>query len=574
MIRHFSSLNSKQIQILLIVLVLGLAVLITYYPAINAGYIWDDDLHVTNNTSLHSWQGLQDIWIKIGATPQYYPMVFSSFWIEYQFWELNPIGFHINNILLHLLNSLLLWRLLSFLGVRGALLASAIFALHPVHVESVAWISERKNVLSGFFYLSSILIYLRYFIFSTSPHTKKTWFFYLSSLTLFLFALLSKTVTCSLPATLLLILWWKGVKINKRVLASLVPFFLLAMVMGIITIWMEHNVVGASGNEWQFSFLERFVIAGWAVWFYIGKLIIPISLTFIYPQFAISGSVWQFYLPVSLLFLILVLWFYRKKIGKGPLVCLLFFTGTLFPALGFIDFYPMRYSFVADHFQYLASIGPITFIAVIISEVTTDNIKLFNKDVLSRISKCIISVLLILLITLSWKQAHIYENTITLWEDTIKKNSGAWIAHNNLGSEHTLLGNYDIAIYHYLQAIQLIPQNIAAYNNIGYALNKIGMYGDAIYWLKLGYDIDEEDFHSNNNLGMVYMNLEDLKQANYYYYKALEIFPNSTDTLNNIGVVQLNLGNVDKAMQYFREALRIEPDHVNANDNLRAINEK
>ena len=344
--------------------------------------------------------------------------------------------------------------------------------------------------------------------------------------------------------------------------------------MGIITIWMEHNVVGARGNEWQFSFIQRIIMAGWAIWFYIGKLIAPISLNFIYSQLAISDSIWQFYLPVSVLLLTLALWLCREKIGKGPLVCFLFFTGTLFPALGFIDFYPMRYSFVADHFQYLASIGPITLFAAIISGVTTDKLTLFNKKVLNQITKSIACILLVLFISLSWKQAHIYENTMTLWEDTIKKNPGAWIAHNNLGSEHTLLGNYDIAIFHYLQAIQLVPQNIAAYNNIGYVLNNIGMHGDAIYWLELAYDIDEEDFHANNNLGMAYMNLGDLTQANNYYYRALEIFPNSTDTLNNIGIVQLNLGNIDKAMQYFSEALKIDPDHVNANNNLRAINMK
>src|SRR5216684_8061750 len=220
--------------------------LVAYIPAAGCGFIWDDDAYVTNNRTLRTAAGLQDIWLKPGSVPQYYPLVFSSFWVEYHLWELAPAGFHWVNALLHGLNVALLWLILSRLGVPGAWFAAAIFALHPVHVESVAWITERKNVLSGLFYLAALLAYLQFVLpapgagLLTRPKASRrvqqtlaerasaeraasrspfsvlrslfsagSWGWYGLALILFLCALLSKTVACSLPAALFLLLWWK-----------------------------------------------------------------------------------------------------------------------------------------------------------------------------------------------------------------------------------------------------------------------------------------------------------------------------------------------------------------------------
>ncbi|HOW19171.1 MAG TPA: O-GlcNAc transferase, partial [Phycisphaerae bacterium] len=334
-------------------LLLALAV---YIPAMRGGFVWDDDDYVTENRTLRSLDGLGRIWFDIRATPQYYPLVFTSFWLEYHLWDSRPGGYHVVNILLHGTSAVLLWLVLRRLAVPGAWFAAAVFAVHPVHVESVAWITERKNVLSGVFYLSAALVWLR-FAGLDCPRAAEPRRRSLYAIGLFLFAcaLLSKSVTASLPAALLLVLWWKRGRIARGDFLPLVPFFALGAVMGLITAWVERHHVGAEGAEWALSAAERCLIAGRALWFYAAKLIWPVRLTFIYPRWPIdSGVWWQYLYPIAAVAAIGLLWGLRRRIGRGPLVAVLFFAITLAPALGFFDVYPMRYSFVADHFQYHA----------------------------------------------------------------------------------------------------------------------------------------------------------------------------------------------------------------------------
>ncbi|MCP4901658.1 MAG: O-GlcNAc transferase, partial [bacterium] len=328
-----------------------------YFPVVSCGFIWDDDAYVERNGNLQGVRGLYRIWFDVTATPQYYPMVHTTYWFEYQLWELKPAGFHVTNVLLHWIAAVLLWRILSLLNVPGAWLIAAVFGLHPVHVESVAWITERKNVLSAVFYLGSALAYLRCKLGSGSRWLSTV------SLLLFVAALLSKTVTATLPAALLLILWWKRERLCREDVRELLPFFALSLAFGMLTAWLEVHHVGALGDEWSLTFLERTLLAGKIVCFYIWKLLWPSNLTFIYERWnANFHSAWQLAFPAAVTAVLLTLWGLRNRLGRGPLVAVLFFIGTLFPALDFFDVYPMRYSFVADHFQYLASIGIIALV--------------------------------------------------------------------------------------------------------------------------------------------------------------------------------------------------------------------
>ena len=241
-------------------------------PALRGGFTWDDDAYVTNNITLRSAPGLSRIWGQLTATPQYYPLVFTSFWLEYHLWGLNPLGYHIVNVLLHTLAAMLLWRVLVRLQVPGAWLAAGIFALHPVAVESVAWVTERKNVLSAVFYFAAALAYLRWQERETSDRGANAHYFL--SLTLFICALFSKTVTASLPAALLLVMWWKRGRVAGRDVRPLVPFFVAGAALALVTAWLERTHVGASGPDWALSFLDRCLIAGRALWFYAGKLLV------------------------------------------------------------------------------------------------------------------------------------------------------------------------------------------------------------------------------------------------------------------------------------------------------------
>lgn len=435
---------------------LALLTVIVYLPALRDRFIWDDDLYVTENQTLTSLDGLRRLWVEPTVNVQYYPLVHTTFWIERHWWGLQPAGYHLNNVLLHALNALLLCLVLRRLRVPGAWLAAAIFAVHPVMVESVAWITERKNVLSTAFYLLSLLAWFR-FAPPDDERAARRWRFYFLALALFLGALLSKTVTCSLPVALLLIAWWKRGRIQWRDALPTLPFFALGAALGLTTAWLEKHTVGASGADYSLTFFDRCVLAGRAVWFYAGKLAWPAELVFIYPRWRVDASqAWQWIFPAALWGGLAALYFLREKIGRGPLAAVLFFVATLFPALGFVDVFPFRYSFVADHFQYLASLGLITLFAALAARLATR-----GRAILPAVAGAI----LVWLGLLTWLQASVYFNLETLWRDTLDKNNEALIAHFNLANLLGTQGKLEEARAHYDEALRIDPRFFEALAN-------------------------------------------------------------------------------------------------------------
>jgi len=554
-----------------------LVTLLTYVPAMRAGYIWDDDHHITENSTLRTPDGLRRIWLEPKALPQYYPLVHTTFWLEYHLWKLHPFGYHLVNVLLHGCNAILLLLLLRYLRVPGDWLAALIFALHPVQVESVAWITERKNVLSGLFYLSSFLAYLRFYdLASNSDHISSSthpaapewsghpWLFYALSLLLFLCALLSKTVTCSLPAAILLVLWWKRDRIRWRDLPPLIPYFVVGVFLGLTTIWLEKHHVYAQGAEWALSFVDRCLVAGRALWFYAGKLLWPQKLTFIYPRWQIdSGVWWQYLFPLAAVAVIVILWLLRRRIGKGPFVAVAFFAGTLLPALGFFDIYPMRFSFVADHFQYLASIG---LLALAAAAMTTFFGRLGPRQSFVGIVVCM-AVLFVFGLQV-WKQGNIYKDAETLYRDTISKNPNAWMAHNNLGVFLEQQGNLDEAMAHFAKAIRIKPDHALAHYNMAEALARQEKFEEAMAYNLKALQIKPDFPQPYNFLGMIYARQGKIDQAILYFHKALKLSPYYASARNNLGALLAREGKLDEAIAQLSEALRILPDYATAHNNL------
>ena len=434
------------------------ATLLAYLPALRGAFLWNDSDYVTQ-PQLRSWHGLKLIWFKLGATEQYYPLLHSAFWTEHRLWGDSPLGYHVVNVVLHAISACLLVLILRRLAVPGAWLAAGIFALHPVAVESVAWISEQKNTLSLVFYLLAAMTYLGRghdadFAAGRPADGKirvMTPSQYLLATALFVLALLTKSVTATLPAALLVVIWWRQGSLSwRRDVLPLVPWFALGAASGLFSAWVERRFVGAVGSAFDLTAGQRFLVAGRVVWFYLTKLVWPTNLNFIYPRWVVStAAAGQYLFPLGALVLTGVLVLAR---GRGLLAGWLFFAGSLFPVLGFFNVYAFIFSFVADHFQYLAAFGIIVPVA--------SGLVLGWERLAPRAHGLGLALgvgLLGCLGLLTARQCRMYRDLPTFYETIIARNAACWMAHNNLGNVLRGLDRKDQAMAHYEKALQIRP---------------------------------------------------------------------------------------------------------------------
>lgn len=541
-------------------LLLAAATVLVYQQAWHAGYIWDDDVYVTENKLLTAPDGLRRIWFSFDSPSQYFPLVYTTFRLEHALWGLHPEGYHWVNILLHVANAFLVWRLLLVLRVPGAWLAAAIFALHPVQVESVAWITERKNVLMGLFFLLSLLAWVKF----VETSSKQRWRFYGLALVLYALALSSKTTACTLPAALLLILWLKKTQINWRRLTQIAPFVALGIGMGLVTVWWERYHQGTQGELFAIGLPERFLVASRALWFYAGKLLFPANLAFSYPRWTISlGNPLDYTWPLATAGLAAVIYFARHRLGRGPEVAVLFFAATLSPVLGFIMLYTFRYSFVADHYQYLASIGPIALAAAGITRAF---------DVLGErrrsLHGALCGALLVSLGLLSWRQCAMYTDSDTLWWTTISKNPDSWMAHNNIAISLLRKGRVEEAVAHYNKALELNPGYGEAHYNLANSLLWLGRVDEAIAHYEKALEINPNNVPAHYNLASVLAQSGKLDAAIDHYNKILEMDPNHAAAHNNLGAALARVGRTDEAVSHYLKALELNPDNAEAHYNF------
>ena len=543
----------------LFVLTLAAATIMAYRPAWNGGFLWDDDAYITNNELLTAPNGLRRIWLSFDSPSQYFPLTYTSFRIERALWGLNPSGYHWTNIFLHVANALLVWRLLARLKLPGAWLAAAIFALHPVQVESVAWITERKNVLMGFFFLLTLLAWIAF----TDESTRRPWRFYALAVILYALALSAKTTACTLPAALLLILWLQKKPIGKRRLIQILPFLILGFSMGLVAVWWERYHQGTHGPLFALSSLERTLVASHAVWFYLGKLLCPSNLIFIYPKWTIAATraldyTWLL-AGVALCFAIYLA---RRYLGRGVEVAAVFFVATLSPVLGFIMLYTFRYTFVADHYQYLACIAPIA----LFSAGTANLAGVFTRArpfILSA-AACLTAALW----ALTWRQSAMYGDIEALWRTTLAKNPNCWMAHNNLGIVLFQKGEIDEAVSHYRITLNLQPDFWDADYNLGTALLKKGEIDEAIAYCTRAVTIAPNDPDAQVALGNSLAQKERVDDAIAHYKKALAIRPDYFIAHYALGHIFLEKGEIDAAVFHSRAAVSIQPQNADAHTNL------
>jgi len=530
---------------------------VVYLPVLDGGFIWDDDQYVTDNRTLRSVAGLRQIWLDPHATVQYYPLTFTVFWIEYHLWGPNPAGFHMVNVLLHSVNAVLFWILLRRLRVPGAWWAAAVFALHPVHVMSVAWITELKNVLSGCFFLGALLAF-----FWDSESSRRSR--YALALGLYLCALLSKTSTSILPVAVILIEWWKQGRVGRKELLPLLPLFIMGIAFGTFTLWLEKHEKGAWGTEFAVPFLERLLVAGRSFWFCLGKLLWPARLTFLYPRWQMDPTrAWLYVYPLATIALFVTLWCTRRWIGRAPFAALLYFW-LAFPALVLVQLlYMMRYAFVSDHWQYLGSLG---MIALGVGGV----VRGFEcwGDEARWVGRVIASIVMIVLGLLTWRQGHVYRDVETLWRDTLAKNPECWMARIELGNLLFRQGYASEAMTEFERALQIKPDDPEAFNNLGIALAGSGRIPEAISYYEQALRLRPNYAEAYYNLGIVWQNTGRIGEAIHSYEEALRLNPNYAEAENNLGSVLVQQGRVTEALGHWERALRANPGYAEAHYNL------
>jgi Flp pilus assembly protein TadD len=535
-------------------------VILAYQPVWHAGFIWDDDAYVTQNKLLTVPDGLHRIWFSKDSPSQYFPLVYTTFRFERSLWGLNPAGYHWVNLLLHAANGLLVWRVLRRLALPGAWLAAVVFALHPVQVESVAWITERKNVMSLFFMLLAMLAWLE--LIEERPGRLR---FYGLALVCYALALFSKTTACTLPAALVLVLWLKHKPITWRRLAQVAPFVVLGVAMGLVTVWWERYHVGTHGPAFAIGLLERVLIAARGVWFYAGKLLWPANLTFSYPRWEIVPTDPAAYLWLALgAGLCWVVYRGRRFLGRAPEVAVVYYVAMLSPLLGFIMLYTFAYSFVADHYQYAASIGPLALAA---AGITLGVRALGARGALVYPVLC--GGLALALGSLTWHQALIYDNLETLWRDTMAKNPGSWMAHESLG---VLLlrrgGHLEEAVAQFQETLRLKPDEARAHDSLGIVLSQQGRLDEAMSHFEEAIRLQPKDPKAYNNLAMALQSQGRLDEAITQLEVALKWVPDDPELHNNLGMALGRKGRIDDAIPQLQEAIRLDPDNAQAHNNL------
>jgi len=591
------------------ILAITLLTVLAYFPVLTeGGFIWDDDDYLTKNRLLHDLPGLARIWTP-RQTHQYYPLVFTTFWLEYQIWELNPLGYHLVNVIIHIANALLLWRVMHVLRLpllTGWLIA-AVFALHPVHVESVAWITERKNVLSGLFYLLAALAYFRFDPMRdddadrSPPSRTSPWFFYALSLLAFVAALLSKSVTCSLPAALILVMLFRRQRLSIRRLLPLIPFFIVGVIAALHTAHLEKTTVGASGIDFDLSFIERCLIASKALLFYPFKLLIPWPVMFVYPRWSIDAgnplAYWSL-LAVAIIGLLTLAAYVKNR--RAPFIGLAYFAGTVFPAIGFFNVFPHRYSFVADHFQYLASIGVIALVIGVLTQLLRSSIRLgFAAAVI---------VPILFFITLT--QSSTYQSAETVWRDTLRKNDTAFLAHTNLAN--ILLRNTEPLLTagrpdraaplvnearsHAQRSIELDPESPTAHATLSEAMRMQvhigsaehpGLLEEALIHQQTAIDLARR--HTGDvppehlppimaghyfSLGRLLELLDRPEEAADAYHLSLRIVPENTTVLASLANLLVRRERLDEAVELYLRLLSIDGNDFAALGSLASVYER
>lgn len=526
-------------------------VLALYAPSFGAGFIWDDDTFVTHNRLIHASDGLWRLWFTREA-PDYWPLTSSLLWLEWRLWGGAASGFHAVNVALHALSCVLLWRIFARLELPGAWLGAALFAAHPVCVESVSWITERKNTLSFALCAASALLYLRA---EDGPQSGRLrW----SSFGVFVLSLLAKTSSVVLPPMLLVLAWWRRRRIGRADVLRAAPHFAAAALLGAVTVWFQSTNAIRESVIRDDGLGSRLLTAGRAVWFYLGKALAPLELCFVYPRWSLDESSATSLLPAAMLaFAFAAAWLARESLGRGPLAALSCYVIALAPTLGLIDVYFMRYSLVADHWQYFA----LPALCALAAAALVSGARRIG---VARAATPVALLALCALGAKSWSHQAVFRDLESLWTDTLAKNPQAWMAHNNLGLVRHSQRRFDEALEHFQAALRVEQDLPAVRYNLGVTLQSLRRHADAVTQFEIALELDPRQAAARSALGTSKLALGRFDEAVEDYRAALQLDPELLAAHNNLGNAMYSRERYADALEHYARALELRPDYVEA----------
>jgi tetratricopeptide (TPR) repeat protein len=566
---------------------LAIVAVVVYWPVFTGGFLLDDDTLLTQSALVKAADGLYRMWFTTEPL-DYWPLTNTSFWLEWRLWGMAAPGYHVTNVVLHVSSAVLLWAILERLSIPGARLAALLFLVHPVNVESVAWIAQRKNTLSMAFFLLSIFWYVKGVGPAKAGHydrakrggrsvrlqpdgarasrsvrlqpddgglTKWYWL----SLIAFVLAMLSKGSVAVLPAVLLLIAWWQRGTVTGRDVVRVAPFFVVSVALTLVNIWFQsHYTTGAIRDV---TFVERALGAGAVVWFYLYKALLPINLVFIYPQWTIHAGDVMWWLPLAAAVLVtaILIWQRRRPVVRALLGAWLFFGLALVPVMGWTDVYFMKFSLVADHYAYIAVIGVAAGVAAGLTMLARH----------AAWSWALVAVLAVL----TFRQSTLYADAESLYRATLEANPSTWLAHNDLG---VLLVDRapDQALHHFREAVRLEPNQIEPQNNLCHTAAHVGLLDEAIKACTDTIRIDPNIAAAHNDLGGALASQGRLDAARPEFEAAVKLDPQYADAHNNLANVFAMTGRDADAIVHYREAIRLAPGLAAAHRNLALLLEK
>lgn len=531
-----------------------LAAVVVYWPCLPGALVFDDNEWIIDmEWAFKLWNGLLQFWTVPGTTQQYYPLTATSFWIDYQLWGLNTFPYHLENVLLHGLSGVFFWFVLRQLGIGGAFFAAALYVVHPVMAESVAWITERKNVLSQALVLAALLAYGRSLHGWRPDAPPRSWSWWWFSFFLFVAAILAKITAFVFPAALLVISWWKYQKLSwKRDFLPVLPMFVVSIATSILISWMETEVLGASGEKFELPLVNRFVIAGQTISFYLGKLLWPHPICVIYYRWDLDPTVW--YQWAGLVFCAvmasLLAWKTLQGRWRGTTAATLLFLGMLFPLTGFLNVYGMLYAWVADRWVYMPSLPLFALVG-----------HLWQYAYLRKAQLVQIGSVIILIIcgVLTLQQSATYKTIDTFWQAAINGNANPWKARSDYADALITAGRASEAVEQLNQAIKENPVS-DCYCNLGVALNNLGRNKEALEAFKTALEIEPGMAVVHYNIGKIYSALGNNAESERYFRSAIELKPEFVTARNDLGNLLFQTGRLKEAELEFRSALSSHPN--------------